>query len=319
VHAFLITAFALLAQAASPQMDGSAKLQAQALVNEASTLFEAGNLPGALEKFNAAYSVFPSPKILFNLGQVNREMGRSVEALRAYEGFLAGVPDAQPGVTAEAHRALGELQSQLARVRVECNLAGADVSLDGRPLGRTPLSEIVWTTPGRHQISARHPGAIPAVEDLDVLAGEVRTLMLTLSALPKPVARSKQVTLVPAPPPARENKAAAGWWLGRTWTWVAAGSAVALAGGATGFGLAMRSRYDELKNTCGAGAGANWPGCSDGDLRGLNTRRDVANSLWVAAAAATVGAGVLFFVEGRPATVAPMAGSVNGMQMAVRF
>lgn len=326
MHAFLITVFALLAQAAPPQIDAAAKLQAQNLVNEASAQFEAGNLPAALEKFNAAYAVYPSAKILFNMGQVNREMGRSVDALKAYEGFLAGVPDAEPGVTAEAHRALAELQSQLARVRIECNLAGADLSLDGRPMGRAPLAEIVWTAPGHHQIAARHADAIPVVEDLDVVAGQVRTLTLTLSPLPSVVAPKTATPKRVASPRAQapvhqpmQSPSSSGWWMGRTWTWVAAGSAVVLAGGAAGFGLSMRSRFDELNSTCGAGAGANWPGCSDTDLHGLNVRRDVANSLWAASAAFAVGAGILFFVEGRPATVAPLAGSVNGLQLAVRF
>ncbi len=310
MHTIALLLLALLAQTTPDASDAAAKERAQALVDEGSALFEAGELPAALEKFNAAYAVFPSPKILFNVGQANRELGRPVEAVKAYEGFLAGVPDAEPGLTADAHRALAELQAQLGRVRIDCGLPGAELSLDGMPVGRSPLSELLWTTPGHHQVAARHPRAIPVLEDLDVSAGEVHTVVLTLAALPEVITPLRATAPEPRP---------SGLWLGRTWTWVAAGSAVVLAGGATGFGLAMQSRFDDLKKKCGAGAGPDWPGCSDGDLQGLDRRKTAANVLWAASAASAAAAGVLFFVEGRSATVAPLAGPANGVQLAVRF
>jgi tetratricopeptide (TPR) repeat protein len=109
-----------------------------------------------------------------------------------------------------------------------------------------------------------------------------------------------------------------GIWLGRTWTWVAGGSAVLFAGAAAIFGLAMRSKYDELNGKCGS-ASKTFPGCTTSDFSSLDTRRNTANLFWGLSAAATLTAGVLFYLEGRPVYVAPMAGVATGLLAQVRY
>ena len=45
---------------------------------------------------------------------------------------------------------------------------GAEITVDGKQVGSTPLGEMVWTTPGRHQVAAQHAGFSPAIEDVVV-------------------------------------------------------------------------------------------------------------------------------------------------------
>lgn len=78
---------------------------------------------------------------------------------------------------------------------------------------------------------------------------------------------------------------------GRFWTWIAAGSAGALALGALVVGLNAQSKFDELETTCK-------PACADSDVSAVKTRAVVADVLWGFAGAALVTAAVLFFVEG---------------------
>jgi tetratricopeptide (TPR) repeat protein len=107
-----------------------------------------------------------------------------------------------------------------------------------------------------------------------------------------------------SPPPA--DTASDGWLLGRSWAWVAAGSAVALGAAASFTGLSMRSRFDELNGQCGSKSPTR-PGCAEGDIESVTKRKTVANVLWGLTAAAAVTAGVLFVVEGHPVEVAPSA------------
>jgi hypothetical protein len=106
---------------------------------------------------------------------------------------------------------------------------------------------------------------------------------------------------------------------GRKWTWLAAGSTVVFAAGAIVTGLSMQSTYDSLRSSCGKGAGTNYPGCQSADLDSLDTLRNVANVFWGLTAAAAVTTGVLFYIEGRPVHVGPMAGGATGLQIAGRY
>jgi tetratricopeptide (TPR) repeat protein len=72
------------------------------LLSQGSKLYHQGDLAGALEKFEAAYVAFPSPKLMFNIGQANRDLGRPVEAVEAFQRFLAEATDASPETMAEA-------------------------------------------------------------------------------------------------------------------------------------------------------------------------------------------------------------------------
>jgi tetratricopeptide (TPR) repeat protein len=317
----------LLAQLATPSPDPQAKAQAQGLLTEGSALYEKGDYAGALEKFNAAYTAYPSPKLLFNIGQADRDLSRPVEALDAFEKFLAADTDAAPETTADARKSVAELQGKLGQIRIDCEKAGAEVSVDGKSVGLTPLSEPIWATPGHHQLTASHASAAVAIESVDVTVGSVQAVLLLLHPLAVPVAAKPLrplkaapnfdlETTSPAKPPA--SGARAGWWLGRKWTWVAAGGAALLGAGALTAGLAMQSKFDSLDRSCGS-ASVNHAGCNEGDIAAVRSREITANILWGVAGAAAVTAGVLFYVEGRPVSVSPLAGGPTGLIAAMRY
>jgi len=318
-----ILLFALLAQAAPPAPAAQDKAKAQALLSEGTTLYDKGDYLGALEKFNTAYAAFPSAKIWFNIGQTNRDLGRPVDALDALQKFLDGAPDASPEDRADAQSSVAELQKRLGQLTIVCDMAGAIIRIDGKALGPAPLAKPVWSAPGMHQVTATQKGVAPAVEDVEVSAGASTTVVLRIgqpavSVVPPPVAATAPpVEIVTAPPPAGTSQ---GWWLGRKWTWVAAGATVVLAGAAAGVGITVNSRYDELNNSCGSMARIFRVGCDEDDISSLRTRRNVANALWGLAGAAAVTTGVLFFVEGRPVAAGPVvAGQTIGFLARVGF
>jgi hypothetical protein len=205
---------------------------------------------------------------------------------------------------------------------------GAEVNLDGKSVGVIPLPNLVWATPGRHQITASHPSATPVLEYVDVTAGSVGTVTLRLRPLAIPVAAEPVPEPEMASPPESPNldlgaspapsDTSRGWWLGRKWTWVAAGSTVLLAAGAITAGLAMQSRFDSLDKSCGGGDPSG-PGCSESDISSVRSREITANVFWGLAGAAAVTTGVLFYLEGRAVSVSPVAGSTTGFIAAVRY
>jgi hypothetical protein len=320
MHATCLILLAILVQASPPTGDPQAKAQAQALLGQGTKLYQQGDVADALEKFQAAYAAFPSPKLMFNIGQANRDLSRPVEALEAFEKFLLGAADASPEMIADARKSVAQLQKKLGRIQVDCESAGAEVSVDGKSVGLAPLPDLIWVTPGRHQVTAKHASAAPAIEEADVTAGSVSTVTMRLH----PVAVSVATPAHKATPDFDVQAASApsggseGWWLGRKWTWVAAGSTVLLAVGAITAGLLMDSKFDSLRSSCGAGNPAR-PGCSQSDIDSVSSRRTTANVFWGLTAAAAVTTGVLFYFEGRPVTVAPVAGGTTGAVARVGF
>jgi len=102
-----LVVLSLLAQIAPPA-DPQAKSQAQGLLNAGWTLYEKGDHAGALEKFNAAYAAYPSPKLLFNIGQADGRLAAVWAHLTGTAGIGPGfMPRVQSAVTdQEFHAAL---------------------------------------------------------------------------------------------------------------------------------------------------------------------------------------------------------------------
>jgi PEGA domain len=245
-----IVLLALLAQAAGPTTDTQGKAKAQGLLNEGSRLYGEGDYAGALDKFNTAYAAYPSPKLIFNVGQASRDLGRPVEALQAFEKFLTGELNATPETTAEARKSLAELREKLGRIRIECATPDTEVSLDGKGVGMTPLTEPIWATPGRHQVTANRARAAMAIENVTVTAGSLQVVTLNLHSLADPVVAApappgNSATDLTSSPNAPAQAAGESPMYKKWWVWTGVG-AVVVGGAVTAFLLTRRS-----DNPCG--------------------------------------------------------------------
>jgi len=336
VHAVSLALVALIAQTTQPAASPDAKARAQALLTEGAELYQAGSVAAAYEKFSAAYEEFKSPKLLFNIGQTSRDLGRLPEAMDAFTRFLAEELDAPEQMTAEAKRSVEELQLRMGRLHIQCPTADAEISLDGRLIGNSPVTDVVWAMPGSHQLTARHANMLPAIENVEVKAGWMHTVVMTLQPLVKLDAVASDVAPAASPPPATatvegevsrslpQGSAARdqGWWLGKKWAWVASGATIVFVGSAAIFGVSMQSKFNSLNKSCGSAApaaGGTWTGCDDSEVDSVALRRNLANVSWGLAAATAATAGVLFAVEGRSVSAAPMVGQATGVMVGMAY
>jgi hypothetical protein len=150
------------------------RLAALRELKEGNRLFDAGDYLAALARFESAYTKVPSAKLFFNFGQVHRRLGRTVEALEFYERFLAEAPNASAKLRAEAQQWISDLERSVATVAISADRAGAEVTVDGRSSGPTPLAHPVRVLPGTHQIVVQTgaAGATPFVEKIVARAGQ---------------------------------------------------------------------------------------------------------------------------------------------------
>jgi len=163
----------------SPAAESDAKARARALVREAFEHVYEGEHALALDKFERAYELFPSPKILLNIGTTYKKLGRYAESADAYERYLRD-PDMDSAREGEVRRELAEAEAHVAQLRIEVNVEGARVLVDGH-LVTLAAGGTVRVDPGAHSVVAEKEGYEPrTVTVFAVKAKETRVVRLGL-------------------------------------------------------------------------------------------------------------------------------------------
>ncbi len=128
----------LIASLSSVAMAGADadKKKAQALQVEGLRLMQAGDNRGALDKFEEAFRLVPSPKILFNRGKAHQALGEGAAALSDFERFLDEAPYAPKESRAEASRSVEALRPTLSYLEVQTDDVGSTIAVDGHEIRR---------------------------------------------------------------------------------------------------------------------------------------------------------------------------------------
>jgi len=204
---FALAACLLAASSAPAQAGADAdKARASALTREGARAYQAGDYATALTRFQEAYAVFPSPRLLFNLGQSFGRAGRYVEATESFERFLASAGSAPASARGEAERSLDQMRDRVAHIEVAANVTAAEVSIDGQSRGLTPLARPVLVAPGPHQVTVQKAGAERFQRQVQVVGGTIARVDVelhfpTLAPPPQPAAAMPTGVVLAQPPP----------------------------------------------------------------------------------------------------------------------
>jgi len=171
--------------------------------------FDDKRFADAAIEFEAAYALSPSFRVLYNIGQVNAALGRSVEAVVAYERYLEeGGSTISADRRREVRREIEKQSGRIGRVTVRMQQNGVDVRIDGDLVGQTPLVASVKLTSGRHVVQgfiggrASDPRAIDLCGACDVVVDlEIPAQALPAPAPPPPVPPPALASSPPSPPP----------------------------------------------------------------------------------------------------------------------
>jgi tetratricopeptide (TPR) repeat protein len=243
IVAALLLAGAATARAAESDTNRAAAELARGKAVEAEKLYEERDYRAALRKLEEAFALYPSPKIHYNFGLVHRALLREVEALEAFEKFLAEASDAGAEDRATATRHVAELRAAVGVLEITCDTAGAEVFVDGRSGGTTPLARALRVAPGPHQVVIHKAGVpFPYTQRIDAVAGAV----VRVDARLEPILQALRAAATSPAAAAGADRAAATDPLSlslsarpgapgpaplhrRPWFWVAAGGVVAAA------------------------------------------------------------------------------------------
>ena len=155
------------------------KADAQKLLDQGNRAAGEGDYLTALDRFQAAYARYKSPKLLLNIGVMLRQLGRNAEAAAVYGAYLRD-PEADPSRAKDVRRMLGEIDDLVGRIRVRVNRPGATVRLDGRELTGLGEGDAVLVEPGEHTLVAEHPSYPSVVATVRVARREARVVELVL-------------------------------------------------------------------------------------------------------------------------------------------
>jgi len=308
---------ALLLATAAPARAESPEQAAQRLLKQGQALLKKGDYGQAVIVLMKAQGTFPGAEIQLEIAAAYEGLGSPVEAAELYERLLAG--EGLFGKNRErAQQQIEALRAKLGRLTIECRIKDADVKVNGREVGKTPLAFPVYVEPGEVSVAVQNP-AHRVTEDHTLAAGEHKKIVINLA--PKPAAQSKPAA-APAPsdlppptaalpppgtamplapkraaPAARPTEAPrraerdAGWILGRRWTWIAVAGAVVAGAVGMGLGISASSEYDEYKDP--ATSVSRYPGLEDS----IEVKSTAANAMFGVAGGLALTAVVLYFVE----------------------
>jgi tetratricopeptide (TPR) repeat protein len=142
-------------------------------------LATAGAYEQALAEFTLAYELVPHYAVLYNVGQTYLELGRTVKAVESLEHYLRlGAASIPPERRREVEGELAALSAELAAVQLTVDEEGAQISVDGEPIGRAPLSNPLRVSAGRHTLAALSASGRRVEHTLELSRGETRPIAL---------------------------------------------------------------------------------------------------------------------------------------------
>ena len=203
----------------------------------------------ALIEFDRAYQLVPDYRVLYNIGQVSIQLSRFARARLALEQYLSEGGAAIPADRAEqVKRDLGMLMDRTAYLEVTSSPEGAEIIVDERSFGETPLAQPLLLDAGEHQVVLKKKG-FQTVTRRIVLAGAER-LPLAVDM----VAEQEQVVIVQkpepqptnAPPP--EDAGASKGPDAAVYAWIGTGVLATAAVTMGVLGLDAKGRYDQEMN-----------------------------------------------------------------------
>jgi hypothetical protein len=256
---------------------------ADALFKEGNRLLRESITVSAAAKYREALSHWDHPNIHYNLALALMSLDQPVETHDHLQAAMKYGP-APLGVERFEHARnyQGLLDKQLARVKVRCDVAGARVELDGKPLFSPPGEHEALVRAGRHTLVASKDGLVTNSVARSFDGGQTTTVDLKLESLEAMTEYRRR------------------WAPWKPWAVVGAGAAVVLAGGALQYaGIHKVAQVDEASKTqCPAGCPTEPADLASDRQTGVKMQQAAIGAYAIGAAAIATGAVLVYLNRG---------------------
>jgi hypothetical protein len=221
-------AAALALSAASAGAQDDVRERSRAAFRRGVGQAESGDYVSARDSFLEAYTLFPHPSILLNLGIARAHTGQWLEAEQDLVHFLADDGGARAEELASARAELAQTRQHLGSFRIRVTPSGR-ATLDAHPIALLPGSFVdVRTTRGSHALRVNADGYESYKKTVDVSGEKGPDVDVSLRALGE----------APAVKPG-EGQRTAGWFF------VAGAGVAAVVGAVAGFeAISLANEYN---------------------------------------------------------------------------
>ncbi len=146
-------------------------------------LFDQGDDDGALVEFERAYELVPHPLVLYNIGLVQIELGRPVEAVRTLDRVLAQPGSLSAAQIAHARDMRAKAAARIGKLDVRVDVPGARLELDGVDVGKTPLERPLEVASGTRTLTVVARGHHPSHHRVSIAGGATEVVNVQLEPL----------------------------------------------------------------------------------------------------------------------------------------
>jgi tetratricopeptide (TPR) repeat protein len=212
----LLIAFGLAARGAGAQDRVIDTREAGKHFDHGVVLYGEADYPAALAEFKRAYALAPNSAVLFNIGEAQFQLQDYAGALASFTRYLVEAP---PGAShrTDVENDIEILRTRVGHLTIVTLPAGAEVSIDEQPAGKTPLDDRVLVSVGHRKVTATFPDSPAVTRYVDVAADDDIAVTLQASSAPAPAPRAlaapAQAPRASAPQEARSGVSlpAIGW------------------------------------------------------------------------------------------------------------
>jgi tetratricopeptide (TPR) repeat protein len=175
----------------APTGDASPSLDQQViqLFDKGAAFFQKSQWVEAETAFQAAWDLKKSYDIAGNLGEVELKLGQTREAATHLSYSLRHFPaTGKEAARQKLQQLFEQARKETVTFQIRVNVDGAQISVSGRHVGTSPLTEPVFTEPGPVILEATLAGHEPAVKTIQSAKGWSDEVELILKPKPeKPV------------------------------------------------------------------------------------------------------------------------------------
>ncbi|WP_437958872.1 PEGA domain-containing protein [Sorangium sp. So ce119] len=134
-------------------------------------------------ELESAWELNPTFDVAYNLGNTKYQLKKHREAAQYLSFALRHWPLVKTVAKLKptAEQRFAESRAQVGGVAVTVGVAGAEVVVDGKAVGRAPLEGEVFVEPGEHRVEARQAGYAPASQTVAVAKGGTAEVKLALA------------------------------------------------------------------------------------------------------------------------------------------
>src|SRR5262245_36530323 len=195
-----------LGRAQAPAQDSSPVADARKHFKRGVALYRESDYRGALVEFKRAYEIAPNATVLYNIGQTYYQLQNYASALTMLERYLVEA-GASPAHRQEVEQTVEVLRTRVGKVQISTNVPGCEITVDDELVGKSPVAGPLLVSVGRRKITAIYPGRTADIRFIEVPAGEV--VAVSLSVI-EPVSATPGARAA-APPPRSTDYTTAAW------------------------------------------------------------------------------------------------------------